>query len=92
MRLCAECHALKVIFELERRRLAQREAAEAEEFSTSLNDGTMQVSDAETGRLDYQILLCGAIEKRHTAARALDEEDLLVGHHGPRNRGPAQQR
>lgn len=84
IRLCAECHALKVIFELERRRLAQRETAEADEVATQLNDGTMQATDAETGRMDYQILLCGDLEQRHVAARALAEEDLLVGHHGPR--------
>jgi hypothetical protein len=89
MRLCAECHGLKVIFELERRRLAQRETAEAEELATRLNDGTMQATDAETGRMDYQILLCGDLEQRHIAARALAEEDLLVGHHGPRKRAAA---
>jgi hypothetical protein len=85
LRLCAECHALKVIFELERRELAQREAVDAEELATRLNDGSMQATDAETGRLDYQILLCGDLEQRHVAARALAEEDLLVGHHGPRS-------
>lgn len=86
MRLCAECHALKVTFELERHRIAQQEAVEAEEFSTRLNDGTMLATDAETGRLDYQILLCGALEKKHEAARALDGQNLLVGHHGPRDK------
>ena len=84
LRLCAECHALKVTFGLERRKLAQREAAEVAAVERSLNDGTMLSTDAATGRMDYQMLLCGPLEKKHVAARALDGEDLLVGHHGPR--------
>ena len=84
MRLCAECHALKVTFGLERRALAQREEAEAASVARGLNDGTMMSTDAVTQRMDYQILQCGALDQRNIAAQALAEADLLTGHHGPR--------
>jgi hypothetical protein len=85
MRLCAECHDLKVTFGLERRALAQREEVEVANVARCLNDGTMLPTDAVTGRMDYQILLCGALDQRNAAAQALAEADLLTGHHGPRH-------
>ena len=77
MRLCAECHTLKVEFALERRALAAEEEQEESALAAQTCDGTTMPSDEASGRLDYEIIVAGPVSQKNVAARELDTTDLL---------------